>query len=521
MLSGSAGDPEPTCPLARGSGPRRARRLEAWTFVDDGTETSVSVPHTWNAEQTDGDPSTYDRGCKRYRTTVEPAAADTRRLLHFEGANQTATVHVDGDVVGTHRGGYTAFTVDVTDALTVGEQSAVEVTVDNTHDEDTPPLNADFTFFGGIYRPVWLVETGKIRLDGSEYGSTGVRVDTPEVSENTATIRVRTDITNHTASRESVDLTHRVLDDGTLVAEFGATVPLGSGADRTVEVDGRLEDPATWSPTEPNSYRVETTVAVDGDVTDAIASPLGVREIGLDSGRVTVDGDPVRLRGTNRHQDRPGRGNALSDADHREDVRRIANTGVNFLRLAHYPQSHTVLDAADEHGLLVWEEIPVVNLVTDSAAYRENCLTRLEEMVRQHYNHPSIGMWGFMNEILLGYDMDYFEGVDESDVAVARDLATTLDARLRSLDQTRLTAMACHGSPVYERFDFAEIPDVLGWNLYHGWYYGEVEYLPGVLFEKNATRPEQATTVSEYGVGADTRLHTADPQAVGFHRRVP
>ena len=511
-------DPEPTCPLVPDAGPRRARRLDAWTFDDDGDAETVTVPHTWNADQLTGDPAEYEQGEKCYRTTVEASdEAGVRRLLHFEGANQTTTVSVDGERIGTHRGGYTAFTFDVTDYLAAGETATVEVTVDNTIDDDVPPVDADFTFFGGLYRPVWLVETGDVCLDGSEYGASGVYVDAPSVSTESATVRVRAGVANHRESAASVDVTHRVRDGETTVAEFGSTVPVGAGGRRSVEsVSAPIEKPQLWSLDDPHCYAVETTVEVDGTLLDRVESPLGIREIGLAAGRVTINGEPVSLRGTNRHQDRPGKGNALSDADHVDDVELIAQTGMNFLRLAHYPQSHTVLRAADERGILLWEEIPVINWVNDTPEFRANCRRRIKEMVRQHYNHPSVGMWGFMNEILLGYDMDYFEGFDEEDAAAALDVGTDLDELLREEDPTRLTAMACHGSWEYERFGFVDVPDVLGWNLYHGWYYGEVEYMGGALYEKLIARPEQATMVSEYGVGADVRLHTTEPEAWDF-----
>jgi beta-galactosidase len=518
----SSGSPDTdggfSCPLVPETGPREAARLDSWTFVDGDSETDVTVPHTWNADQFDRDPADYDRDRKRYRTTIEgPTAEDGRQLLHFEGANQTSEVFVDGRLVGTHRGGYTAFTVDVTDYLTPGERSTLEVAVDNEHDADVPPLDADFTFFGGLYRPVWLVETRPVRVDGSAYGSSGVYVDTPTVDDDAATVRVRADVRNHLSEAVSVDVTHRVLDEGTVLAEFGTTAPLGPSATRQVEtVSDPIADPSLWHPSDPHCYRVETTLAVDGRPTDRLESPLGIRSVGLEDGRVTVNGSPVALRGTNRHQDRPGRGNALTDTAHREDVALIAETGANFLRLAHYPQSHAVLAAADRRGLLVWEEIPVVNWVTDSREHRRNCRTRLREMVRQHYNHPSVGIWGFMNEILIGYDMDHYREFSTDEVDAALDQARAFDALLREEDPSRLTAMACHGSWVYEQFDFVDVPDVLGWNLYLGWYGGELAYLPGVLYEKLAARPDQATVVSEYGVGADPRLHTRDPEPWDF-----
>mgnify|MGYP000067791113 FL=1 len=506
------------CPLVAESGPRRARQLESWTLVDDGSEEAVTVPHTWNADEIGGE-AEYDRDEKVYRTTVESHDGDGRQLLHFEGINETATVTVDGERVGTHEGGYTAFTFDVTDSLADDSPSTVEVIVDNTENKTVPPLSGDFTFFGGIYRPVWLVAVDDVRMDGTEYGSSGVRVDTPSLSAESATVRARTAVVNDRSTAVSADVTHRVVDDGETVAEFGATVPVGPGGRRSIEArSDAIEDPRRWDLDDPHCYTVETTVAVDGETTDRVDSPLGIREFDVDDeGRIVLNGEAVRLQGLNRHQDRPGVGTALSDEAHREDFEAIADTGANFLRLAHYPQSETILRAADAHGLVLWEEIPVVSQVGSSAEHDETARRMVREMVHQHYNHPSVGIWGFMNEVLIGHDYEFSEWTSQEDmVHRARELGTELDALLREIDPNRLTAMACHWSWSYEEHGLAEIPDVLGWNLYYGWYYGEFDYLTGAIFEKIRARQDQATIISEYGAGGDVRLHTSEPENWDF-----
>ncbi len=381
----------------------------------------------------------------------------------------------------------------------------------------------DYTFFGGIYRPVWRIETNAVTIDGREYGSSGVLVDTPSVSENNATLRVRTSVTNHLRSEVSAEIKHRVIDEsGDEVTIFSTAGQIEPDGQRSFEITGeQLADPNLWSPENPYCYTLESTVTVDGSITDRVDSPLGIRWFETDDeGQIRVNGNPTELRGTNRHQDRPGKGNALTDSDHREDFDLITDLGVNFLRLAHYPQSETILQAADSEGIIVWEEIPIVNYVTPNSTHDKNCQRMLREMIHQHYNHPSIAIWGLMNEILLHLDKDLGEekldGSTEEVIEASVNLAKDLNTIAQKENPHRLTAMACHDNWGYEKHGFVDIPDVLGWNLYHGWYYGEPEHIGGALHEKLAARPAQPVILSEYGVGADPRLHSPKPTTWDF-----
>lgn len=508
------------CPLVTSNGPREAKKLEQWELIDDSSEEEVTVPHTWNDEDSIDPSVEYYRGQKRYQRKLEPLSDDRNRcLLHFEAANQRTEVRVDGSLVGTHEGGYTAFTFDITDFLSDSESVSLEVLVDNSHNPEIPPLSMDYTFFGGIYRPVWRVETSDVAIDGCEYGSTGVLVDSPSLSENEAVIRTRTNITNDRSTGVLAEITHRVVDEtGNIISEFGTRKQLDSNERQSVEIlCDPIENPKLWSPETPYCYTVESIVTVDGETTDRVDSTLGIKEVETDEeGQIRINGEPIELRGTNRHQDKLGMGNALSIQDHKDDFNRIADLDVNFLRLAHYPQSEVMLQSADMEGIVIWEEIPVVNYVTDSVAHDENCRRMLREMIHQHYNHPSVSIWGIMNEILLHFAQEHIEGPTEKEVKSALNLADDLNKIAHDEDPNRLTAMACHHDWAYEKYGFVDIPDVLGWNLYHGWYLGEPEHIGGVLHEKISARPTQPTIVSEYGAGADPRLHASDPTAWDF-----
>jgi beta-galactosidase len=490
---------------------------------DDGAWETVDLPHTWNAEDAFDETPGYRRGVGWYRRALEvPASLKGKRLfLYFEGANQTADVWVNGRAVGGHVGGYTAFAVEITDAVQPGADDALAVRVDNRHDPDIAPLDADFTFYGGIYRDVWLVAVDPVHFSLEDAGP-GVWLDTPGLAEGDTRVRARALVENAGAAPVEVETIHTLrAPDGEVVTQWRQSGTLAAGASERMEAwSGPIPDPQLYTPEAPAVYTVHSQVLIDGEARDAVAEPLGFRWVRADGDGFWLNGERRQLIGTNRHQDRAGWGNALPDALHREDVRLVKENGFDFLRLAHYPQDEAVLNEADRLGLLVWEEIPVVNQITQSEAFAENAERRLVEMIRQHYNHPSVVMWGTMNEIFLRRPDPLPEGYD-ADVGA---LAERLEAVAQAEDQARLTAMAVSFHEVPDRL--ADLSDVFGMNLYFGWYYETFEDLGVFLDSLHAAHPDVPLMLSEYGAGSDERVHAADPvrfdfsteHAEAFHR---
>ncbi len=481
----------------------------------------VDLPHTWNAADAFDKTEGYRRGEGWYRRdlTLGEAHAGTRIFLYFEGANQVAEVFVNGQRAGQHVGGYTAFCFDVTDLVRVPGSNTVAVRVDNRHDPDIPPLDADFTFYGGIYRDVWLVATDPVHIDLLDHAGPGVYLTTPDITDASATVTARVRVTNDATTASNVRLTHRVFDsENTEVARWNGERRVAGGTTETVTTSGRVANPQRWSPPNPHLYRVETDVLDEsGALLDRVTQPLGFRTLRVEGDGFYLNGQKTTLTGTNRHQDRPGKGNALTNADHRRDVELIKDTGFNFLRLAHYPQDEAVLRATDAVGLAVWEEIPVVNTITQSEAFARHAETMLVEMIKQHYNHPSVVMWGYMNEILLRP----LDPLPEGYVADIEALAQHLDSVAKREDPSRPTAMAVTDGMARETSPASskrlnDIPDVLGLNLYFGWYYGTFADLGPFLDDVHARHPEQGLMVSEYGAGTDERVHAENPVAFDF-----
>lgn len=531
---------------AGAAGGRTVRTLDAgWRFTPGGVEFAekplvsdagwerVTIPHTWNAHDPFDDVPSYRRGIGWYRTTLplDEGLRGKRLFLYFEGVNQVARIYVNGAFAGEHVGGYTAFAVDITEHVRFGDagrENLIAVQVDNGHDPFIPPLSVGFALYGGIYRDVWLVATDPVHIDVTDHASSGIYVTTPRVSRERAEVHLRGTVVNDGPTAKRVSVVTTVVDhDGATVARASSALAVPARGEAAVRQQlPAIARPRLWSPDDPYLYTVVTEVH-DGDVLlDRVRNPLGVRWFRFDPARgFFLNGEHLQLRGTNRHQDFAGLGSALSNRQHVRDLEWIKEMGANFLRLAHYPQDPAVLEAADRLGLLVWEEIPVVNYITPAAPFHENARRMLREMIRQHHNHPSVVLWGLMNEVFLWSPAGarIREQTDTTYMREVRDFAAMLDSVARAEDPTRYTAMAIHGSDDYDEAGLAGIPQVLGLNLYGGWYGGVFEDFGKTLDRRHARSPEQVLLVSEYGAGSDLTLNSVAPErfdhSSAWHRR--
>ena len=508
-------------------------------LLTDGWEV-VSLPHTWNASDPFDDFENYRRGESWYRRDLflTKELRDKRLYLHFEGINQLATIYVNGSFAGRHEGGYTAFTIEITDLVTFDKNTAfgsgstpgrniLAVQVSNAHDPEIIPLSVGYALYGGIYRDVWLIATDAVHFDLSDHGSRGVYINTPSVSELAGTIRVRARVANDSATARTAAISHQVLDrEGELVSEVSESLQIDAGEIASSELLLTVEKPALWSPGDPRLYEVRSRLYVGDRAADEVRNPLGFRWFNFDPETgFSLNGRKLQLLGTNRHQDREGLGSALTDALHVRDLQWIKEMGANFLRLAHYPQDPAVLHAADSLGLLVWEEIPLVNYVSGAAGLAAKTENTLREMIRQHYNHPSVIIWGSMNETLLWKDghrrrefdlNDDGSGNDATYLESIRRLAERLKNVIRREDPTRVSAMAIHSSDVYDKTGLDREADVLGMNLYNGWYGGEFEGFGRGLDRRHERKPGQVIFVSEYGAGSDQRINSLTPMRFDY-----
>ena len=480
----------------------------------------VHLPHTWNADAYTV--KEYFRGAGWYRRTLRlPQEWQGRRIvLRVDAASKAATLFVNGREAGSHEGGYTAFAFDITPYLDFGADNALVFRVDNAR-EDIPPISGDFTFFGGIYRDAWLLALSPCRFEG-EYATDGVRVSTPQVSDESGTVAVRLRVRNDASQSASLEVRTSLYDpDGGLVQSLRKRVRVPGGAVADVGFESApVAHPQLWTPETPRLYRVETELkdTRSGRILDRASHPVGFRWFRFDGREgFFLNGRPYKLRGVCRHQDRKPLGPALTDEMHRRDFRLMKEMGANFIRISHYPQDDALLEMCDREGMLAWEEIPVIDIVPDTPGYAECCERNLREMIRQHGNHPSVILWGYMNEILLVAQRRH-RTPEELDPVVERtlQLARRLECVLKDEDTTRLSTMAFHGSEAYNETGLSAITDVVGWNLYQGWYGGDLSGFDRYLEKQQRDWPDHPLLVSEYGAGSDRRLHTAAPQPFDF-----
>ncbi|MEG1587192.1 MAG: glycoside hydrolase family 2 TIM barrel-domain containing protein, partial [Bacteroidales bacterium] len=491
---------------------------------DDKAWTVVSIPHCWNNMDANDEELGYYRGAGWYRKNIriDRAMAGKQVDIFFEGANQVTDIWVNGQHVGQHKGGYTRFNFDITPFLKFGEANHFCIRVNNEHNVDIPPLSADFTFFGGIYRDVYLRYKEPVHIATDNFASSGVYITTPQVNEEKALVNIRSLLANHTEKSQTVILSHRLIDeDGQEVGTFSAKVKLPRGKNSERATDKiTIDSPNLWSPDSPYLYRVVTQVydAKTKQLLDEVINPLGFRwfEFTADKG-FFLNGKSLKLIGTNRHQDYKDLGNALTDEMHLSDIRLLKKMGGNFLRISHYPQDPVVLETCDRLGILSSVEIPIVNAITESEAFSENCLYMAREMVHQDFNHPSVIVWSYMNEVML---RPPFKGDEERMKiyhASVAELGGAIENVLRTEDGTRYTTISFHGNPkAYEEAGLIEIPMIQGWNLYQGWYSGKFDGFGQFLDNIKKKYPHKPQFITEYGADVDPRLHTFEPERFDF-----
>lgn len=446
----------------------------------------VNLPHSWNAiDGQDGD-NDYYRGTCYYTKELSKGnlpEAD-KYYLEFQGANSSADVYVNGKKLAHHDGGYSTWRVDITDALEYN--NLIVVTVDNAANDTVYPQMADFTFYGGIYRDVNIIAVSESHFALEYYGGPGIAV-TPIIEGTTAKVGVEVYVTN---KKEDQILAYTIKDaEGNVV---------GSITSDDTAVIFEIENVHLWhGRKDPYLYTAEVALVEGETVVDGVSTRFGCRtfEIDPDNGFI-LNGEEYPLRGVSRHQDRWGFGNALLPEHHDEDMDLICEMGATTIRLAHYQHDQYFYDLCDERGLVIWAEIPYISKHMEAG--RENTISQMKELVVQNYNHPSIVVWGLSNEISIG-------GSDE-DLLENHNI---LNDMCHEMDPTRLTTIACVSMTPLED-PYIQIPDVVSYNHYFGWYGGDTS-MNGPWFDNfHKTFPNIPIGCSEYGCEA-LNWHTSDP----------
>ena len=491
---------------------------------DDSGWKLVSIPHTWNAFDTMDDTPGYYRDVAWYRRqiTIPADKKDKQIIIYFEGANQELELFVNGKSAGTHVGGYTRFSFDITKLVKFGEINLFAVKVNNRFNEDIPPLTADFTFFGGIYRDVYLIFTSKTCISTSFYASVGVFLKTTKASKEEAQVEVKTLLSNKTTIKTNIRVEHSLINpENKTTTITSKALKLTPGVENSANIQTlTIKNPNLWSPDSPALYRIITRVfdAKTNTLLDEVSQPLGIRwfEFSAENG-FKINGKPMKLIGTNRHQCFENLGYALPDEIHVRDIKLLKEMGGNFLRISHYPQDPVIMEMCDKLGIITMVEIPIVNAITENEKFTQNSLEMAREMVFQDYNRPSVLIWAYMNEVLLRLpfkgdsirNRQYFQSVNA--------LAQKIENQIRLDDPNRYTLIPMHGNfNDYHEAGLTQIPKIVGWNLYQGWYGGKFDGFDTFLDNAHEKLKVKPFIITEYGADADPRLHSFDPERFDY-----
>ena len=493
------------------------------TGCDDSSWETVNIPHTWNDKDADDETPGFYRGPVWYRKQlfIDKSQEGRQAVIYFEGANQEVRFYLNGQFVGEHKGGYTRFCFDITPHLRYGQENLFAIYVNNVYNPNIPPLSADFTFFGGIYRDVYLQFMNPVHIATNDYASSGVYIRTPEVNNSAASVEITTLLTNDMPQATEIRVENIICDaDGKEVKKTQAEVKLAAGETKTdISKKIKIDSPRLWDIDDPYRYMVYTRILDKrkGTLLDEVVNPLGLRWFKFDSEKgFFLNGKGRKLIGTARHQDYFQKGNALRDELHVQDVLLLKEMGGNYLRVSHYPQDPVIMEMCDKLGIVTSVEIPVVNAVTETEEFLHNSVEMAKEMVRQDFNRPSVMIWGYMNEIFLR--RPYTEGKQLEDYyRFTEKVARALEATIREEDPSRYTMMAYHNMPqYYEDAHLTEIPMIQGWNLYQGWYEPDINEFQRLLDRAHKAYKGKVLMVTEYGPGVDPRVHSYQPERFDF-----
>ena len=472
---------------------------DAWRSSEAGSWDAVRLPHCFNALNECDPDEPYFRGQGWYRTRirVENPFERGRVVLNFQGAGQTTTVWVGSILVGTHKGGYDEFSFDITDALRQQAADAnaggvaISVCCDNTPDPDRIPSElSDFCLYGGLYRHVNLRYFPPIALDA-------IHIKAELQESGSALVLVKGQLFNPENRDSSCRVTLEIDDpEGRTIHQSKFSNSAWSGYGRLA--DFKVPIPKLWSPDSPSLYRCRVELATaEGD--SRLDERFGIRSAEfVEHGPFKLNGNRLLLKGTHRHAEHAGVAAGMSDEVVRHEMQMIREMGANFIRLAHYQQDRLVLDLCDELGLLVWEEVPWCRSGVVSDSQQKNAKDMLTDMIDQHFNHPSIILWG------LGNEDDWPNEQPAVNRPAIRALMTELRDLAHELDPSRMTSV--------RRCDFArDIPDVYSPSIWAGWYRGSYrEYEQSLVDQRERVR---RFLHMEWGADSHAGRHSENPEA--------
>lgn len=471
----------------------------AYDMRTNAPKEKVSVPHTWNAQEALEGKMNYTRTDAIYERKLDVSGIDTgkRYFLFFEGVNSYAQVLVNNHFVGEHKGGYTKFCFEVTSFLKLTGDNTIKVQVSNAVRPDILPLTGDFNIYGGIHRPVYLLETSKDCISPLDFASYGVYA-TPEIDQTSnkeGSAFIKTILSLKTSQALTIKTT--VLDANNHIVNMISNTVSRTAPSMVQKIP--IKDLQYWDGIRhPYLYTVKVQLLAGNKVLDEVVQPLGFRQYKVDPAKgLILNGRYMDLHGFGFHEDIAGKGSAVSIADLQKDMQLVSEVGATSLRLTHYPHSSYIYNYADSSGIVLWSEIPFVGPggytgagYVNNPELKAQALQVLQEMIYQNYNHPSVLFWGLFNELRLDHDDPV-------------PFLMQLDSVCKALDPIRLTTCATF----LDGDQFNKVSDVIAWNKYYGWYGGAFSDIGKWADRTHRNYPNKAIAVSEYGAGASINDH--------------
>lgn len=471
---------------------------ENWLFAKEGEGVSeVTLPHTFNDKDGQDGVSMW-RGAGRYEKRLLLSREELQHFLYLEigAASLVSRVFVNGQLAAESRLPFSMYRVFLNPWVREGENTLV-IETDNSEYPNVYPRMADFSFYGGVYRDVSLIISDAVHFDYMDKSRDGIFVTTRRKSGDLWEVKAKGTVINEgeaISGTVCVKLSDR---DTAISARMDLELKDAAAFELTLEV----ASPRLWQGTsDPHLYTVDVQVLAGETVLDEREIETGFREIEItpDQG-LFINGKHMKLRGVARHQDFGGVGNAITKAHMDTDMALIRELGANSVRLSHYQHDDYFYTLCDREGILVWAEVPFISVPFTGEEAMKNIEGQMECLIKQCKNHPCIYCWGVQNEITIaGESEEVYQKVER------------LEKFTKALDPERYTAEANVYS-VDNKSPLNRLADIVGYNLYYGWYYKDIQDLQVRLDQFHEECPDIPLLVTEYGVDTNPGLHTYEP----------
>lgn len=452
-----------------------------WIFIADNKQIDVNIPHTWNAQ---GSSLVKYKGSatyiKKFNKPIE--LKDKCIYLIFDGVNSVCDVILNRMQIGHHEDGYSRFIIDITNQIQ--ESNTLIVKVSNKTTDYIYPTTADFTFYGGIYRNVYLEICDKHHLKFNSYSSSPLKCTT-SYANNIGHLNVC-----YTPAFKDDEVKIQIVNKDGLIIKEG------------YNKDFEINNPILWNGIEnPYLYKVKASLYHGNTLCDEVIENIGFRSFKVDPiNGFFLNDKPYPLRGVSKHQDRKDKGNAISYDDMEEDLELIKEIGANCIRLAHYQHDQHIYDLCDKYGIIIWTEIPYISKHSSNGF--DNIKQQLQELILQNYNHPSVFFWGLSNEITM-FKKEFNNNTIEEH--------KELNKIAHYLDPNRMTTIACYSAMLINN-KIAHITDLASYNLYCGWYIPFTHLTSFILDLWHLFYPKSPIGLSEYGAEGMINLHSSHPK---------